>query len=103
MMGMEQDVQMRVRARFGGTIPASLGEIIHVCTVQRNLGVVALDAIQDKYPEASYGLLLAIKEALRECRKAANMRLRTPKDARLDRILRTRDSDGKSRGRKFAG
>ena len=86
-----------VTNNFGGTIPTNVNEIITAMEAAKTLGNSTMDKLQAIYPKLSYGLFAAIKNEIQDSRKTYTT---TAADARADRILNIRNSDGKATSRK---
>ena len=96
-----QQIAETTRRNFGGTIPAQLEAIIEAMVAAKTLGSVTQERLQTTYQDLTDGAFGAIRNAIREQRQLDSASPTTGADARTDRVLRTRDSDGKASSRRW--
>jgi hypothetical protein len=76
-------------------------EMIEHAFLRKTLGNKAIDEISDKFG-ISYGLAADICQAVKSVRSLMNYTAPSHREARLDRLLRTRSSTGRATARKFS-
>jgi phosphoenolpyruvate carboxylase len=93
----------QVEATFGGRIHEQVEQVVTDMMVRKTLGNRQMDEVQAKFAGLSDGLFLAIKKAISEQRSLDNTtgRVQSSEEARINRILRVRDSNGRAKARKF--
>lgn len=91
----------QVTSKFGGTIPATAERIIETMAAHKSLGNVTQDQVQRVFPECSDGFFAAVRKELIEQRNANIIKPGSAQVAREDRILKTRNSSGKTVARKW--
>ncbi len=84
---------------YFGTMPENVQELVALLDSTDNREVGRKTRQQENKGEFSYGIIAAVKKAIQDRNKASQTTTST-KAAREDRMLRTRDSDGKATARK---
>lgn len=85
---------------YWGTMPTEPEAVVEAMLAAKNLGNKTLDTLEAQFPGVKIGFLLAAKKAIREERQ--NQHPISAADARVDRILRTRGSEGRATPRRWS-